>query len=431
MAAVVAQHLDAMDPAGRIGGTPYALLSNDNSFTGGWLQRTLLATFNTSASAATAASTPVPPVGKGGAATATATATGGTRELYSVVKKPDLAVMSLLTRLGTTREHANVSVGARTGGGAGATSPAAVATRPTLGAVASRGASCVAVLLFRSDDTAPTQGAAVDVAVHLRGAAAAAGEGARVAQWQLDATHGNPHAVWEAAGSPAWPSDAQLAAMEREQEPVLIGNAAYPGSGPGSGVRVRLPLPGVALVQVCNRTAAAPHPPAATVLPVQLDGNATVVHWSKQRRFSVNRVRVHILISLGPPHVPGGEHGAHVRVDQGEAGWPLDRPPPSEIDRLLRCCRSHAEAQGSEVVQAYSVLCSVGGAPYVQVASIASRCYLHRHPRGGAGAAPAPAPAPAAAAGRRCYKVVAIDYWQRASDASPPACTDAVGHPQA
>ena len=61
--------------------------------------------------------------------------------------------------------------------------------------------------ILGSDNTAPTVDKVLEVTLDFgklgRGVAA---NTMNVAYWQLDGTHGNPHAAWTAAGSPQWPA---------------------------------------------------------------------------------------------------------------------------------------------------------------------------------------------------------------------------------
>ena len=101
-----------------IDGIPYGLISNDNAFIGGWQQRTLLTTFHAD-----------------GCVANHSTACLG--EPYQVIKKPDLTVMTLLSRLpGLHRVPLQMS---------------GVPPSVKLSGMASTGASCTNVMLTRSN----------------------------------------------------------------------------------------------------------------------------------------------------------------------------------------------------------------------------------------------------------------------------------------
>jgi hypothetical protein len=272
MVKAMTQHVTAMDAASppAIDGVPYAMLSNDNSFTGGWEQRTLLTTF-------TKPSQPQQQQqqqqqqggqqqGQGGrdghdGYTARAyTARAGTQPRasapysnyasYAVVKKPDLSVMPLLSRLGTRR------LGLRVQGGGSEAKLGVVASASDRmirgglgggGASASGGASggCVSVVIHRSDDTAPTNTSSIPVAIRvtLPSASAASASSMLVAHWRLDADHGNPYAVWLKQGRPHLIFLIFLTLLHslhlplQTREPRLaVGCAAHSdGAGPGGG----------------------------------------------------------------------------------------------------------------------------------------------------------------------------------------------------
>ena len=267
MVAVVAEHADAMAAGSdTIDGVHYGLASNDNSFDGGWFERTLIATLNNSAAA-------------------------GDQFAYDVVKKPDLTVMQLLVRLGSQRLHvrlgaisnASANVGAIATAGVAPGAPERGAERAT--ASGSDGDGCLGLMLHRSDDTAPTERDGINVTVRFVTAAwrdaapAAANESWAVAQWRLDAAHGNPYATWLAQGSPPWPSAEQMEALVEAQEPVLLGVDLRAASS-AITVGALLPLPSVSLIQLCKQPPAAPAAPSKpTVLLQKQDGDATVVFW--------------------------------------------------------------------------------------------------------------------------------------------------------
>ena len=295
MVSAISQHIAAMetsaDGRSRIDGVPYSLISNDNSFTGcvqleggygdsftcdpqaqprpTWLQRTLLTTF-------------------------TRTLPSGENET-KVIKKPDLTVMSLLNRLGPRRAPTQI-----------ATAPA-VKSGP--GGVASIGESCTSVLLYRSDDTAMTDEPPLEISLQISGMTGLAAENATVVQWRLDDHHGNPYQTWSDAGHPSWPTDSQMAAMEAEQEPVMIAqHAAATHPGP-TRTTIELPLPAVSLVQLCRQPLRVPATlPKPSLMSVQ--GNtAIVISWVASNSTETLRTYVVEASSNGP-------NGGFVRVNK-------------------------------------------------------------------------------------------------------------------
>ena len=246
MVAAITEHVNAASKEENmtIDGIPYGLISNDNSFIGGWQQRTLLTTFHADDCVANHS-------------------TACLGDPYQVIKKPDLTVMTLLSRLPDLHRIPLQMSG--------------VPLSVKLSGMASTGSSCTSVMLSRSDNTAPTVDGPLDVTLDFgqldRGVAA----NLTIAYWQLDGTHGNPHAAWTAAGSPQWPTSPQMMAMEGAQEPVLVSSEPYVS---GAGFKVAMPLPAVTLVQLCAQPTVGPAAPTQlTVLPIQ-GGNASVLHWA-------------------------------------------------------------------------------------------------------------------------------------------------------
>lgn len=251
MVAAIVQHANAMDHTSRIGGVPYGLISNDNSFMGSWLDRTLLTTFHadgcvTDKSENNCFSSP-----------------------YRVIKKQDLSVMTLLSRLGLNRTSLVIS---------GAPASA------RLSGVATQGVMCSTVLLTRSNNTALVDSgdAPMDVTLTFTGAGSLqTGSDLMIAHWQLDGTKGNAHGVWESAGGPVWPSDAQLQSMVAAQEPVFVPSPPLPSPSQfgATSLKLSLSLPGVALVQLCARPPSAPAAPTALAALSVQGGNATALQW--------------------------------------------------------------------------------------------------------------------------------------------------------
>jgi xylan 1,4-beta-xylosidase len=69
---------------------------------------------------------------------------------------------------------------------------------------------------------------------------------AAVTHTRVDETHGNAHAVWVSQGSPATPSDAELAALRNAMEPVLLERERVTGVKNGT-VSISFELPRFAL----------------------------------------------------------------------------------------------------------------------------------------------------------------------------------------
>ena len=247
---IINQHLLQVADNGTAAGAPLnnplGLLSNDNGFmtqdgSAGFEQRTLLARFADL------------PAGR-----------------FGFVRKPGLAVMALLSKLGDSR----VDV-------AGAPGAAAVAGSPT-GVIASVAAPSaaqpfaqVAVLVYNSNDTEDGGGGgagAVGVAVSLADAPFAPGDELALVHWRIDdAVSATAYAVWTAAGSPALPSSELLLAMRAVDGLVPLAPPArftMPPDGAGAplvlpGGAFSLPLPGVSLLHVVGRAAGSGAPLAA------------------------------------------------------------------------------------------------------------------------------------------------------------------------
>ena len=382
MVAVVADHVRAFDPPAvqlpseptaavtasrRIDGVPFAVLSNDNSFTaemaaddkmeaaqpGGWLIRTLIATFTKSTRLGSSSSN--------SSSTDTGARVGGDDSfVYSVIKKPDLTVMSLLTKLGNTQLPISIS----SGGG-----------RAMLSGIASRSNNCATTIVFRSNDASPVEQGGVNttlrIAIDTSSSNSNLGTNLTVAHWQLDAVNGNPYAAWVAAGSPAWPSEALMAAMERAQEPVLMhlgpATATMPakhgsgGSGGGVSIPLQLPLPSVAAVQVCGQKGLAPQAPAPAHPSLLLlrQGGGVAIHW-------------------------------------------------------------RASDEARELVQTYVVECSTAGVAgefaRVNPSPLIATTFVHR-----CSASQQPA-------AKRCYRVRTVDLWGATSAASNAGCLLACGN---
>lgn len=315
MVSAISQHAVAFesssDGRSRIDGVPYALISNDNSFTGcvqmnggygdsftcdpeaqpqpTWLQRTLLTTF-------------------------TSVESDGENRTR-VIKKPDLTVMSLLNRLGARRAPVKIADGAAA----------------KLGGMAALGKVCTAVMLYRSDDTAMTDEAPIEVSLDISGLPQ---DVTTAVHWRLDDLHGNPYKVWTDSGSPAWPTDAQMKAMEAHQEPVLLEQQAVSRSAEPR-IAVQLPLPAVSLVQLCAQPAQGPAAlPQPTLMSIQGD-TATAVSWAASP--ASETVRTYIV-----EHSRDGETYARVNeADVISAVW-IHRLAATDAAGAKRCYRVRA-----------------------------------------------------------------------------------------
>jgi xylan 1,4-beta-xylosidase len=81
---------------------------------------------------------------------------------------------------------------------------------PDIGALASRDARSVSVLLWNyHDDDLPAPAAAIDLAIDGLPAS-----GATITHYRVDADHGNAYEAWKRMGSPQPPSAAQYRALE-------------------------------------------------------------------------------------------------------------------------------------------------------------------------------------------------------------------------
>lgn len=189
-------------------GVNYAMGLNDNAFTGNFGQRTLFA------------SLPAP---------------DGTTAL---VKKPVMAGMEMLARLGETRLASSLSP-----------------EHKDVGILATRGPSGeIAVLLYHRPDIGPPMeagypdipkiaAAPVTVSLHVQGLGSAP---LALAEWVLDDTHGNPFGVWHAQGRPERPTAEQLAALRTAEGPVALPAATITPAADGS-LRRDITLPPASL----------------------------------------------------------------------------------------------------------------------------------------------------------------------------------------
>lgn len=170
-------------------------LSNDDAFWGGWEDRTQFALFTQDGR-------------------------------YAQIKKPSHDIRTALALLGDERAAVR-----------------GIALNEPYGAIATRrGSAQVAVLVYHySDAYAATGGGAVTLQLgHLPF------HSGKLAIYRLDANHADTHRLWQAMGSPAAPSDEQLATLRSGQE--LHADELADFHGDTLTRTLDLPLPGVAVV---------------------------------------------------------------------------------------------------------------------------------------------------------------------------------------
>jgi L-iduronidase len=182
----------------------------------------------------------------------------------------------------------------------------------------------------------------VNISLNVSGMAEAstAANATVVVHWGLSDEHGNSYKTWTDVGSPAWPTNAQMTAMEAKQEPVLIEQRAAVVAQGTAQLAMALPLPAVSLVQVCARSAA--QAPAALSKPtlMSVHGGPTptvVVSWAASRSSETLRTyEVEASVS---------EHGsAFTRVNAVDViatAW-IHRRPASDRGAMRRCYRVRA-----------------------------------------------------------------------------------------
>jgi hypothetical protein len=285
---------------------------------------------------------------------------------YALVRKPGLAAMALLSRLGDTR----VAV-------AGAAGPAEVAASTTgvIATVAAPSAAQpfgqVAALVYHSNDTVGGPESAT-VALAFANPPFAPGEPLMAVHWRIDGNHSSTaYAAWLAQGAPQVPSPAQLVALWAVDGLVPLGPPVpltAPPAGGGPLLLVppfELPMPGLSLVHVVARPpGGAPPPPPANPRAYVKDASLSLL-------------------------TPAGL--AEVLV-----AWDCDAP------------RGSAAAPPSVATFGYDVQVSTAGpdGPWATAQSAAagdfSCSFLH--------AAPGGTPAQ-----QRWYRVAAVDYWGAAS----------------
>ena len=122
-----------------------------------------------------------------------------------------------------------------------------VRERPDVGALASRDARRATVLAWHyHDDDVP--GPAAEVSLALEGLGVKQGK-AKLQHFRIDGDHSNAYTVWQAMGSPAKPSSAQYAQMEKASELAMLGGPSGVEVADGRAmIRFTLPRQGVSLI---------------------------------------------------------------------------------------------------------------------------------------------------------------------------------------
>jgi L-iduronidase len=207
-------------------GYPYALLSNDNGFLGGWGQRTLLARFGDMADV------------RGQFRHHTHSIDlheDRTRRRFELIKKPVYSAMVMLSLLGDARCAVD-----------GRGDPYA-----DVGAIASRrGDGQVAVLVYHSRDRVRASGVR-EIELQLEGLPFAR---PMLAHYRIDGEHTNPYAQWQEMGRPDLPLPAGYARLRDRQELALLeAPREVEAAGGTLTLRFALPLPGVSLILLTAR----------------------------------------------------------------------------------------------------------------------------------------------------------------------------------
>jgi len=122
-----------------------------------------------------------------------------------------------------------------------------VRERPDVAALASRDARRATVLVWHyHDDDVP--GPAADVSLQIEGLGIERGK-AKLRHFRVDADHGNAYTTWQSMGSPAAPSSAQYARMEKASELATVpGASSVEVAGGRAAIQFTLPRQGVSLV---------------------------------------------------------------------------------------------------------------------------------------------------------------------------------------
>lgn len=153
------------------------------------------------------------------------------------VDKPVLGVFRLLSRLGSTRIHAEID-----GGRPDTGDPSA--EKPEVGVIAAIGEEGAVQLFLCShhDDWDLSAGTRVEVTV----AGLESGGPYRMSRWAIDERHGNAHTVWREMGEPQEPTSEQISRLDEAGRPDLVDEAAVATDSDGTA-RLELDLPALSV----------------------------------------------------------------------------------------------------------------------------------------------------------------------------------------
>jgi xylan 1,4-beta-xylosidase len=122
-----------------------------------------------------------------------------------------------------------------------------VRERPDVGALASRDPRRATILVWHyHDDDVP--GPAAEISLAIEGLGLKQGK-AKLQHFRIDSDHSNAYTVWQGMGSPAKPSTAQYAQMEKASELAMLpGPSAVDIADGRASIRFPLPRQGVSLL---------------------------------------------------------------------------------------------------------------------------------------------------------------------------------------
>lgn len=260
----------------------YTLLSNDNGFVGSWGHRTLLARFGKQPFTDTGQSHHKPQ--------AMRELRQNGRPPFSMVKKPILNAMTLLSLLGERRAAVR----------GGSSDSGALATL--------RGRGQAAVLVYYSRDKITASGAET-FTLALEGLPF---EQAMLAHYRIDEFHANPFAVWEAADAPEIPNPELLAEMRQAQEVSLLEEPQAVTLAEGRfHLCLDLPLPGLSLVLLTEKPAMPPQK-VQTAWVERYQGLHGVEEWVRWQGLDSRALRGYEVWAAGGPR------GPFTRVNPGD-----------------------------------------------------------------------------------------------------------------
>lgn len=202
---IINQHLLRFEEIG----VDYDLLSNDNGFMGTWGNRTLL------------------------------TRLGDEEEIekgkFSLIKKPIMNLMSMLSRLGEKRCQIEPEP----------------EDSSDIGVIATKSnQEQIAVLVYHSRDQIMSSGKE-NIELNIKGIPFK--EGIKV-HYRIDDKHGNPFGVWEKMGAPDQPSVKQLNQIRAYQELSSLNKPETVNIKQGQlNLEFALPLPAVSLILITNK----------------------------------------------------------------------------------------------------------------------------------------------------------------------------------